>query len=196
MSDARPSLLVYLHGFNSSPLSQKAQIMVEYCQTYRSDIELLVPQLPCFPHDAAVKIETLLEPYSNSHNIGVIGSSLGGYFSVWVNSLFKCRAVVVNPAIKPYDLLLDFLGEQENPYTKEKYVLQSKHIGELKQLDIDVLNDPEQFWLLQQEGDEVLDYQQAVEKFRDSRSTIEPGGDHSFVGFERYAAEIIEFLRL
>ncbi|MCV5960180.1 esterase YqiA, partial [Escherichia coli] len=49
---------------------------------------------------------------------------------------------------------------------------------------------------LQQTEDEVLDYRQAVDKFAKAKQTVEQGGDHSFVGFERYPAQIIEFLEL
>lgn len=195
MSD-KPSLLIYLHGFNSSPLSQKAQIMVQYCQQYRPDIQVVVPQLPSFPAAAAETIKKIFAQYSSEYQIGVIGSSLGGYFCVWVNCLFHCRTVVVNPAVKPYELLVDYLGEQENPYTNEHYVLEEKHIDELKALDVSELENPDDFWLLQQTEDEVLDYRQAVEKFAQSHCTVEDGGNHSFVNFERYAADIIDFLRL
>ncbi|GAK83639.1 putative esterase [Vibrio ponticus] len=58
------------------------------------------------------------------------------------------------------------------------------------------LSNPSDFWLLQQTEDEVLDYRQAVEKFAQSKQTVEPGGDHSFVDFERYPQRIIEFLAL
>ncbi len=195
MSD-RPSLLIYLHGFNSSPLSQKAQIMVQYCQQYRPDIRVVVPQLPSFPESAAETIKNVFSQYSPEYQIGIIGSSLGGYFSVWVNRMFHCRTVVVNPAVKPYELLSDYLGEQENPYTNEHYVLEEKHIDELRALDVPELDDPEDFWLLQQTGDEVLDYRQAVAKFEKSKCTVEEGGNHSFIDFERYAADIIDFLKL
>ena len=39
------------------------------------------------------------------------------------------------------------------------------------------------FWLLSQEGDEVLDYRQGAEKYAMHRCTIEPNGDHSFQQF-------------
>ena len=192
----KPSLLLYIHGFNSSPLSHKANVMKEYCAQHRPDIKVVVPQLPCFPEQAAQCLLDLVEQYRNDYQIGLVGSSLGGYMSTWLNSQFGFKAVVVNPAVKPYELLLDYLGEQENPYTHERYILEPHHIDELKALDVAELSNPSDFWLLQQTEDEVLDYRQAVEKFAQSKQTVEPGGDHSFVDFERYPQQIIEFLAL
>ncbi len=192
----KPSLLLYIHGFNSSPLSMKANLMREYCQQHRPDIKVIIPQLPCFPQLAAQLLLDIVEQYQNDYRIGLVGSSLGGFMSTWLNSQFGFKAVVVNPAVKPYELLVDYLGEQTNPYTDETYTLETCHIDELKALDVQSIASPDAFWLLQQTEDEVLDYRQAVNKFAQSKQTVEQGGDHSFVGFERYPAKIIEFLEL
>lgn len=192
----KPSLLLYIHGFNSSPLSMKANLMREYCQAHRPDIKVIIPQLPCFPQLAAQMLLDIVEQYKDDYQIGLIGSSLGGFMSTWLNSQFGFKAVVVNPAVKPYELLVDYLGEQTNPYTNETYTLETCHIDELKALDVQSIASPNSFWLLQQTEDEVLDYRQAVNKFAFSKQTVEQGGDHSFVGFERYPAKIIEFLEL
>ncbi|NRF29376.1 esterase YqiA [Vibrio coralliilyticus] len=192
----RPSLLLYIHGFNSSPLSHKANVMKEYCQQHRPDIKVVVPQLPCFPQQAAEYLLNIIEQHKDDYQIGLIGSSLGGYLSTWLNRQFGFKAVVVNPAVKPYELLADYLGEQENPYTHQRYVLESVHIDELKALDTPIIKQAKDFWLLQQTEDEVLDYRQAVEKFLGAKQTVEEGGDHSFVNFERYPQQIIKFLQL
>ncbi|NRF15339.1 esterase YqiA [Vibrio coralliilyticus] len=192
----RPSLLLYIHGFNSSPLSHKANVMKEYCQQHRPDIKVVVPQLPCFPQQAAEYLLNIIEQHKDDYQIGLIGSSLGGYMSMWLNRQFGFKAVVVNPAVKPYELLADYLGEQENPYTHQRYVLESVHIDELKALDTPIIKQVKDFWLLQQTEDEVLDYRQAVEKFSGAKQTVEEGGDHSFVNFERYPQQIIKFLQL
>lgn len=192
----RPSLLLYIHGFNSSPLSHKANVMKEYCQQHRPDIKVVVPQLPCFPQQAAEYLLNIIEQHKDDYQIGLIGSSLGGYLSMWLNRQFGFKAVVVNPAVKPYELLADYLGEQENPYTHQRYVLESVHIDELKALDRPIIKQAKDFWLLQQTEDEVLDYRQAVEKFLGAKQTVEEGGDHSFVNFERYPQQIIKFLQL
>jgi predicted esterase YcpF (UPF0227 family) len=138
----------------------------------------------------------IVDQYKDDYQIGLVGSSLGGYLSMWLNHQFGFKAVLVNPAIKPYELLVDFLGEQENPYTHERYLLEAKHIEELKQLDTPSLKNPQDFWLLQQTKDEVLDYRQAVAHLTGAKQTVEEGGDHSFIDFERYPAQIVDFLQL
>ncbi|ORT48287.1 esterase [Vibrio sp. qd031] len=192
----KPSLLLYIHGFNSSPKSMKANLMADYVNTHRPDIQLLIPQIPCYPKTAIALLTQLVETHQDDYEIGLVGSSLGGYLSTWLNQQYGLKAVLVNPAVKPYELLSDYLGEQTNPYTNEHYTLDHSHIEDLKQLDVERLNDPTDFWLIQQMGDEVLDYRQAVDKFSASRQTVERGGDHSFQQFERFPEKIIQFLKL
>ncbi|OIQ23385.1 MAG: esterase YqiA [Vibrio sp. MedPE-SWchi] len=189
-------MLLYIHGFNSSPLSHKANVIKAYCENERPDIKLVTPQLPCFPQETAQCLLDIVEHHRDDHHIALVGSSLGGYLSTWLNAKFGFKAVLVNPAVKPYELLVDYLGEQVNPYTEQTYVLETKHIEQLKELDVATIKDPKDFWLLQQTGDEVLDYRQAVERYHLAKQTVESGGDHSFVDFERYPEEIIKFLAL
>lgn len=192
----KPSLLLYLHGFNSSPQSLKAQQMADYCRLHRPDIRVEIPQLPCYPAAAAEFLDQQVATLVPNYRVGLVGSSLGGYLSTWLSQRYDLPAVLVNPAVKPYELLTDFLGEQQNPYTGERYTLQPQHMDELRQLDVADIATPARFWLLQQEGDEVLDYRQAVAKYAACKQTVEPGGDHSFVGFDRFPSEIIAFLGL
>ncbi|MCE7555830.1 esterase YqiA [Aliivibrio fischeri] len=192
----KPSLLLYIHGFNSSPLSHKAQVMAEYCKVHRPDIKVIVPRLPSYPLQAAEFLVQLVEEYKDTHQIGLVGSSLGGYLSTWLNHQYGFKAALVNPAVKPYELLADYLGKQVNPYTQEEYFLEEKHMEELLALQVETLHSVDDLWLLQQEGDEVLDYRQAVDKYSACKQTIEKGGDHSFVNFERYPEQIIQFLNL
>lgn len=192
----KPSLLLYLHGFNSSPLSLKAEIIKNYCNEHRPDITFVAPQLPVHPGPCIELLQNLAEKYAKEYQVGLVGSSLGGYLATWLNHEFGFRAVVVNPAARPFELLQDYLGPQVNPYTQQEYLLEQKHVDDLKAIDVEVLSSPEDFWLLQQTGDEVLDYRQAVDKYRDAKQLVEQGGDHSFVGFKRYAKEIVEFLQL
>ena len=90
-------------------------------------------------------------------------------------------------------MLKDYLGENENIYTGEKYLFTEQHIAMLKQLDINPITKPERYLLLTQTADEILDYQQGVEKYASSEQIVEQGGSHGFDGFEHHIKTIFEF---
>lgn len=186
--------LLYLHGFNSSPNSIKATQLKHHVQRHRSDITFICPQLAATPAAAWTQIAALCDGMAEP--FGVVGSSLGGFWSTRVAQLYGVRAVVINPAVNPHLLLQDYLGEQLNPYTEERYLLTGQHMAELAALRVSEPANPERIWLLQQQGDEVLDYREALDYYRFARVCIQKGGDHSFVGFEHYCAQVVRFLKL
>ncbi len=170
--------------------------MSDYCAKSSPEIKVIAPKLPPYPQEAAQYLTDLIREYQSDYQIGLVGSSLGGYLATWLNNKYGFRAVLINPAVKPYDLLTDYLGVQVNPYTQQEYILEKKHITELRSLQVEHIKNPSSLWLLQQQGDEVLDYQQAVNKYSSCIQTVEAAGNHSFVHFERYPEKIIQFLNL
>lgn len=182
--------ILYLHGFHSSPNSEKTTIFTNYVNQYCPEIEVIAPQLPCKPDQVVTVLDKLVETHRFD---GVIGSSLGGYLATYLHNKLSIPAVVINPAVKPFELLSDYIGEQTHPITGEVYTLNESDMHELKRLYQNELKQPKLIWLLQQEKDEVLDYRQALDRYRDCKVTFELGGNHSFEGFDRFVTQIIEF---
>ena len=182
--------ILYLHGFHSSPNSEKTTIFTNYVNQHHAKVEVVAPQLPCKPHQVLAMLNELVEKH---HFDGVIGSSLGGYLATYLHNRLSIPAVVINPAVKPFELLSDYLGEQTHPITGEQYTLDESDMHELKRLYQNELKQPEFIWLLQQEKDEVLDYREALDRYQDCKVTFELGGNHSFEGFDRFVTQIIEF---
>lgn len=185
-------MIIYIHGFNSSPQSHKAQLLKQKMQQLDKEDELIIPALSCVPHYAMAELKGLVEEYISEHP-AFIGSSLGGYYATWLADRYDLPAVLVNPAVRPYELLQDNLGKNMNHYTGEEYELTTDHIQELRDLDVEDIMRPHRYLVMLQTGDEVLDYSQAMMKFAGSPMILEEGGGHEFVGFDRHLDEVLTF---
>jgi predicted esterase YcpF (UPF0227 family) len=186
-------VLLSLHGFHSSPGSLKEQQMRDYLNLAHPDIHFVCPQLPVFPQQMWETIDIIFKQYADC-KIAVMGSSLGGFLATKIAQEYKAKVVLINPAVTPDLLLTRYQGEQTHPHLLEKYFIDQHYVQQLVALHVEQLRYPENIWVLLQEEDEVLDYRQALHKYSQCKVTCEKGGDHSFVGFERYLAEIIHFL--
>jgi len=106
--------LIYLHGFKSSPKSEKALSLIDYAQNELIDLidqgklEVLVPALPYKPKQAIALIEKLILSFARTV---IVGSSLGGFYSIYFAEKYNCRAILVNPLVTLQESLADtFLG--------------------------------------------------------------------------------------
>jgi predicted esterase YcpF (UPF0227 family) len=193
--------VLYIHGFNSSPLSLKAEQTRQYIAQYLPHVIFICPQLKCSPQEAIEQLEGIIEnDQQGITHWSLIGSSLGGFFSSYLAQKYNLKAVLVNPAVKPYELLKDYLGEQVNPYTEETYQVTPEFVHYLKSIEQNNLgfedDTKNNYRVMVQMGDEVLDYQQAVEKYENCQLVLEKAGDHSFINFDHHLPEITHFLEL
>jgi predicted esterase YcpF (UPF0227 family) len=186
-------VVIYLHGFLSSPESQKAKQTLKFVRANYPNLTFYIPQLDNYPNDAVAIIEQLVNTHKGK-KLRFIGSSLCGYLSTFIVEKYSGKAVLINPAVRPFELLVDYLGENINPYTQQPFFLENKHVDELLQLDTPILKSASDYWVLLQTADETLDYRQAQTKYQYSKLSIEQGGDHSFQGFQRFLPDIFRFL--
>ena len=194
-------LLIYLHGFNSSPLSDKAQLTVSYIDSNRLDIETWVPKLPNDPKEVQTLLLDKIFRELTARPIYIMGSSLGGYYGTWLmEQLLKLdpdrqvRLVLVNPAVRPYELFEEYLGLQKNYHSGEEWFLTMDHVRQLRKQDVEDIHRPEDTLLLVQTGDETLDYRQAHRKYRDCHTITQKGGSHAFDNFQDILPAVFEFL--
>lgn len=185
-------MIVYLHGFNSSPASGKAKHLGEHMARIGRLADYYCPALPNSPREAIAEVESTLARVKPA-SITLVGSSLGGFYATHLAEKHGWKAVLVNPAVHAHTLLRGALGPQTNWHSGEKWVLTEAHLAELAALDVDAITLPQRYLLLAQTGDEVLDYHDAVAYYADATHIIEDGGDHGFAGFERYFQTILDF---
>ena len=182
-------MIVYLHGFNSSPQSHKAQVFGRYMAQRGLAGEYACPALP--PRaDAAIGIVRRL--IQGKEDVCYIGSSLGGFYATYMVETHGGRAVLINPAIDPHVGLRAYLGPQKNLYTGETYELTEAHVREWERLYAPTIS-PERYLLLVETGDEVLDYRRAVERYAGAQQLVVQGGDHTLQSFPQHLPRIVEF---
>lgn len=184
-------MLVYLHGFNSSPASHKAQVMKTYMEGRGLGFLYACPALPDTPGEAVRKIEQAIAG-RDPRTVTFIGSSLGGYYATYFVEKLDCRAVLINPAITPHIGLEAYLGTQRNLHTGLPYELTRAHLDGWRELLVERI-DPERYLLLLETGDEVLDWREAARKYEGARAAIRDGGDHSLQGFSEHIGRILTF---
>lgn len=190
--------LIYLHGFASSPLSHKSCLLKHYLSSRPVDpalpdvIDFYAPQLPVSPVQAIAGIESLISSLSGQ-KVALVGSSLGGFYALNLSQRLALPAVLINPAVYPYHLLTHYLGENQNYHTGETFHLDERHMQELLALEVGELPHPEKVYLLQQTGDETLDYREAVARLEGCKTLVEEGGSHGFDRFESHISQVLSF---
>jgi len=185
--------ILYLHGFNSSPDSHKARVLHDYMKRTGLPDRIDIPEIPPVPADAIELLQQHAEEIIKQYTLSLVGSSLGGFYATWLAEKYNCPAVLINPAVKPHELLEKYLGENTNYHTADSWMLNETHLHQFRELYIDKLSHPHRYLLMLQTGDDTLDYREAVARYADCRTIIEQGGSHEFSGFERHLDKILEF---
>ena len=182
-------MLIYIHGFNSSPASFKAQLLKARLEAMGRGTEFSAPALPHSPAQAAAMLEALATRHPGAV---LVGSSLGGYYATWLAEKHGLKVVLLNPVVRPYELPRGEVGVQKNFHTGEEYDFTPRHIAELRSLEVDRIT-PERYLLIAAKDDEVLDYRRAVERYRGCRQLVLEGSDHGMSDFVEYLEVVLDF---
>jgi len=185
-------MIMYLHGFRSSPLSFKAQSTALFMEKKGLSEYYFCPQLPESPKEAIRTALDLMNRFEHER-ITLIGSSLGGYYANWLAEKTGCRAVLLNPVIDPWNIRPTREKPIENLELEEWEKDLVIYGTDLRELKISENTRPERYFLIAATGDEMLDYRLMAEHYRLSRQIIIQGSDHSLPEYVDYLDEILAF---
>ncbi len=181
-------MILYIHGFASSGLGAKARIVREYFGD-----EAFAPSLSYVPDLAVDTLEQIVrQARRRKEPLGLIGSSLGGYYALWLSERYDLPAVLVNPSIRPWKTLAAQTGTGANYYDGARFEWTPSHVRQLKKYRH--ASRGRRCLLMLQTGDEILDYRVALEALPEAESLVVEGGDHSFRDFKEYLPRIRSFL--
>ena len=185
-------MILYLHGFRSSPQSFKASLIGKRLRELGREAEYCCPQLPPSPQ-AAIALASARAASVPAAQLIVIGSSLGGYYATWIAEQFGCRAVLLNPAVVPPRDLESYVGITTAYHSDQRFEFRREYIDELRAFAVNRITRPERYFLLAATGDEVLDWREMVAHYPGAVQQVIEGSDHGLSDFERYLDRVLAF---
>lgn len=185
-----PGSILYIHGLNSSPASQKASQMISLMQRIGFADQLRVPELHHHPRQAMAQLQAALAELDAPL---LVGSSLGGYYATHLAERHGLKALLINPVVNPHRLFDGRLGMQTNHYTGHRWQLTHDHVQALAELEVPAPRAPLRYQVWLQTGDQTLDYRQAEAFYQGCTLRIQPGGDHGYQGFAEQLPALLEF---
>jgi predicted esterase YcpF (UPF0227 family) len=185
-------MILYLHGFRSSPRSFKARVVAQRMAALGKADELLCPSLPASPSEA-MALATMLVQRFPAEELAIVGSSLGGYYATWMAEKIGCRAVLLNPAVTPLKDLEKHVGVGTEYHSERPFEFKRSYIDELGLLAVERITRPERYFLIAATGDEVLDYRDMLAHYPGARQHLIDGGDHAISEFAQHVDSVLAF---
>lgn len=186
--------IIYLHGFKSNSNSIKGKLLQHYCAKY-PEIQVHLPDLNMSPEAAIAYVSGLIE---SMHDVALLGSSLGGFYATHLVAQHAVPAVLINPAMRPWQLFRELFDEQLPYQVHPKWCLDEADLVQLQQLALPVAQDADKILVLLQQGDEVLDYREAHRYYSAAYPPAilmtEAHGSHGMDDFAEKIPFVLQFL--
>jgi hypothetical protein len=188
--------LLYLHGFRSSPASNKARLMAATVASRHPGVTWWCPALAASPKQA---MEEVLQGITHwpKNSMAVVGSSLGGFYATWLAERLGCKAVLLNPAVHPARDLAAYIGDNALWHDPEQsFRFDPAYVEELQAQEVARISHPERYFAVIARGDEVLDWHEMTGHYPGAAIKLLPAGDHALSDFDEHLDDILAFLDL
>jgi hypothetical protein len=167
--------LLYIHGFASSAHSAKAQVLRRHFD------EVYAPSLSHIPTLAAETLEEFIRALPAAPLL--IGSSLGGYYALYLSQRFALPAVLINPLVQLTQPLEQVVGMNRHYFDDSQFEFTAGHLESLRHYACpDARSD--RLLLMVQLGDEVIDQRATLDFLPGAQLKVEQGGNHAYENFE------------
>lgn len=176
-------MFLYIHGFASTGNAFKGKVLGNYFGREK----VISPTLPVDPVKAMAILEQIVAENSDNELV-LVGSSLGGFYSIYLSEKYGLKAVLINPVID-WSVMKHVVGVNKNWQTGEEFEFSESEYESLQQFHVTKPN-CDNFLLLLQKDDELLDYRKTIEFMPTAEAVVKSGGGHHYNDF----AEDMEIL--
>lgn len=189
--------IIYLHGFNSASLDlvgnlvaskKKLVVLNQFCLD--NGVKFCTPNVDYRYYEQVISeiAQLFHELTEKDYSVLFMGSSLGGFTCEVLAKQTNAKAIMINPAILPSELLRQFIGSNENSDLNYSFDWTKTHCEQYRKYEIELNkisdNQINRTFLLDM-GDELIDSSKTLEKYRKMANVVTfEGGSHSFEHME------------
>ncbi|WP_440682580.1 YqiA/YcfP family alpha/beta fold hydrolase [Cysteiniphilum halobium] len=177
---------LYLHGFQGSPNSPKAQKLKAWLNKRFPEAIIDAPELP-MQTEAALNLVYALLNDATAVNKVVIGSSLGGYMAHLLKQTREdvSKVILINPAVR-----LDLIVQMPD------YIHMHNEAMALVNAMPKELTSLQDYLVLLQKDDQTTPMEFALEVFKGAHIDIKSGQGHAYSDIDVSFSEINAFLAI
>jgi len=174
---------IYIHGFASSGNATKGKILKEF---YAGRESVMTPDFPDEPFEAVKLLEKFI--IDSREPVTLWGSSLGGFYALYLSSILDVKSVLINPAIKPYRGLKDKVGVVTRHNSSDEFEWKDEYVSQLKKLSEAIFIENirlRNITLLLSKDDKLLDFKETLEYLdgKIGKLILEENAGHQFMTF-------------
>ena len=185
--------ILYLHGFLSSPESNKVRVLRA---AVPAGVRVLAPDLNASPFEVDRIIRDAVER-EGAEGLGVVGSSLGGFWAARAAVQYGLCCALLNPCFNPWNFVGEHVGVQTIYGTQRTVEVKPSAAGELLSLSEAVSPlavDPGRTLVVLGTADETLDWRAGARAYAACRQVILPGEDHRISHIETVMPRVLDFM--
>lgn len=156
-------LVVYFHGFASSPETSKVNLLKS------AGFKVVAPTIDIDPDIAERDISAFLKhelhddfaSKNPSRKVVFLGTSLGGFWAARMAEKFDCPSILINPAMHPEESLKQFIGTNASYKTGKPFELTKEVVAKYKKYS-NFTADSHRTYFVAKNDDIVKDVKRAV----------------------------------
>jgi len=192
-----PHVVLYVHGFASSGLGRKADLLRGHYA--ERGVPFLAPSLSHIPELALSTLEDFITAFG-AERVRLVGASLGGFYATYLSAHYGVPAVLINPVMALENVHMHLLGLQRHAFDGSRFECTARHFETLQHYAARMKElGNSRVMLLLQAGDEVVDHRKTLARFDGlpaAQILLEEGGSHLFDDLESKLGAIDAFLGL
>lgn len=172
--------IVYIHGFMSAGKGGKYEALK---RRYRKGFNIMSPSFSDSVAETELELNLLMETEEMNTEgiICLIGTSLGGFYARYLASIYKLRAILINPVLNPSTHMKKYIDMKLTNYkTGNEFIFSQEDVDTLISMENKIRENSDEdsvFLPVLANQDDVIDKSEVEKKFDD---IIYIDDDHQF----------------